>query len=151
MAVQRWNLPNGNSLSVTVDKNGKVAYIESDWNGKGDDPESDLPGLRFGRTTLAELRKKFGSNGFGYKARGYSVETPDGVVMMNSYEASGVVITFYTKVNRDEYARVKSSGENPQLADYARLDAISIAASEYASSEWGDRVYDPSYKKIEWK
>ena len=71
--------------------------------------------------------------------------------MMNSYEASGVVITFYTKVNRDEYARVKSSGENPQLADYARLDAISIAASEYASSEWGDRVYDPSYKKIEWK
>jgi hypothetical protein len=150
MAVQRWDLPNGNSLSVTMGKNG-VVFIESDWNGSDDDPWCDLPGLRFGQTTLAELRRRFGSNGFGFKSRGYSAETPDGVVMMNSYEVGAVVVTFYTKIKRDEFSRLKASGKNPSLADHAKLDAISIAEDIYATSEWGERVYDPAYKKIEWK
>jgi len=150
MAVQRWDRPNGNSLSVTIGKNG-VVFIESDWNGSDDAPGCDLPGLRFEKTTLAELRKRFGSNGFGYKARGYSAETPDGIVMMNSYEVGVVVVTFYTKINRDEFSSLKASGKNPWPADYAKLDAISIAEDNYATSEWGERVYDPAYKKIEWK
>ena len=33
----------------------------------------------------------------------------------------------------------------------AKLEAISLANPGYAKSEWGDRVYDPAYKKIEWK
>lgn len=151
MAVRQWTLPNGNSLSVTIGKDGKVAFIESDWNGKSDDPGSDLAGLRFGQTTLTELRKRFGSNGFGFKARGSLAQTLDGIVMMNSYEAGAVIVTFYTKVNRDEFARLKASGANPSPADCAKLDAISIAADGYATSEWGERVYDPAYKKIEWK
>jgi hypothetical protein len=37
------------------------------------------------------------------------------------------------------------------VAEHAELDAITIADAEYAKSEWGDRIYDPKYKKIEWK
>jgi len=151
MTVRRWNLPNGNEFSATVGANGKIAYLESDWNGKSDDSGCDLQGLRFGITTLSELRKRFGSNGFEYTARGFVADTQDGVVMMNSYDAGGVVITFYTKINRDEFSRAKASGTNPLLADYAKLDAISLTNHAYANSEWGDRVYDPAYKKIDWK
>jgi hypothetical protein len=79
---------------------------------------------RFGQTTLAELRKKLGSNGFGYKARGSSAETPDGIVMMNSYEAGAVVVTFYTKINREEFIRLKASGAHPSPADCAELNAM---------------------------
>lgn len=71
--------------------------------------------------------------------------------MMNSYEAGGVVVTFYRKIKQGEFSRLKASGANPSVADYARLDAISIADDEYATSEWGERVYDPAYKKTEWK
>lgn len=91
---------------------------------------------------MAELRKKFRSNGFGYKARGSSAEIPDGIVMMKSYEAGPVVVTFNTKINREEFTRLKASGAIPSPADFAKLDAISIAEDGYARSEWGDRVYN---------
>jgi hypothetical protein len=151
MSLQRWNLPNGNELSVTVGSEGKIAYLESDWDGKSDDTGCDLPKLHFGLTTLAELRMRFGSNGLGFKSRGSTVTTPDGLVMMNSFEVGTLVITFYTKINGDEFQRLKASGAAPSPANYAKLDAISIATDAYATSEWGDRVYDPAYKKIEWK
>jgi hypothetical protein len=151
MTVRRWNLQNGNELSATVGTNGKIAYVESDWNGKSDDSGCDLRGLRFGITTLNELRKRFGSNGFEYTGRGSVANTQEGVVMMNSYDAGGVVITFYTKINRDEFSRANASRTDPSLADYAKLDAISLTDDGYAKNEWGDRVYDPAYKKIDWK
>jgi len=151
MAVRRWVLPNGNDLSATTAADNTIVYLESDWNGKSDDPGCDLVGLRFGVTTLADIRKRFGSNGFGYRARGDALETQDGVVMINSYEVGKSVITFYTKINAQEYSRIKATIANSSPADYARLDAISIADDNYAKSEWGDPVYDPAYKKIEWK
>jgi hypothetical protein len=151
MAVRRWVFPNGNELSATVGTDDKVVYIESDWNGKNADSGCDLLGLRFGVTTLSDIRKRFGSNGFGYEARGSSIETQDGLVMMNSYAVCTSVITFYTMIDRQEYSRVKTSTANPSPADYARLDGISIAEESYAKSEWGDRVYDPAYKKVDWK
>jgi hypothetical protein len=151
MEMRKWVLPNGNELSVTTGSNGQIVYLESDWDGKNDDPACDLPGLHFGLTTLSELRKRFGSNGFGFRERGPGVKTEDGFVMMNSWEAGKVVITFYTRIEQQEYDRMKASGLNPSPADYAKLDAISIADAGYAKSEWGDRIYDPQYKKIEWK
>jgi hypothetical protein len=71
--------------------------------------------------------------------------------MMNTWEVGKVVITFYTKVGQQEYDRMKASGLNSSPADYAKLNAISIADADYAKSEWGDRIYDPQYKKIEWR
>ncbi len=136
MSLLRWNLPNGNELSVTLGESGKIVYLESDWDGKNDDVGCDLPGLHFGLTTLAELRKRFGSNGLGFEGRGPSIETPDGLVMMNSFEVGGSVITFYKKINRDEFERLKATGADPSPADFAKLDAISIAADTYAKNEW---------------
>jgi hypothetical protein len=151
MVVRKWVLPNENELSVTTNSNGNIVYLESDWGGKDNDPACGLSGLRFGLTTLSELRKRFGSNGFGFKDRGSIIDTEDGVVMMNAYEVGTLVITFFTKITLQDHSQMKATGSNPSPADYAKLDAISIADDAYAKNEWGDRVYDPAYKKIEWK
>ncbi len=151
MTVRRWVLPNGNELSVTTDMSDKIVYMESDWNpGKDDTTACDLPGLRFGVTTLTQLRNRFGSNGFAFKDQAGQLLTEDGAVMLNSYEASGYVITFYNKISNKEVAQLNPESQGT-IADHAKLDAISIASPEYAKREWGDRVYDPGYKQIDWK
>jgi hypothetical protein len=151
MTVQRWVLANGNDLSVTTTQAGKVVYIESDWNARADkNPLCDLSGLLFGQTTLTELRKRFGSNGISFKERGGQMLAEDGAVMLNSYEVGNTVVTFYNKISNAEVGRLDPEGQGT-IADHARLDAISIADADYAKSEWGDRIYDPQYKKVDWK
>ncbi len=77
------------------------------------------------------------------------------MVLLNSWEAGNVVITFTTRISGPDYAKVQAEEGNASgsssAADYAKLVAISMANSAYAKSEWGDPVYDPAYKKIEWK
>lgn len=147
LIVQKWNLANGNELSITANEAGKIVYIESDWGGGDETTECDLDNLKFGVTTLSDLRKRFGSNGLGFKGRGIVINIPDAVVMINSYETGSSVVTFFTKVIRN----AAGSQEGAPVGDRARLDAISIADPSYADSEWGERVYDPKYKKIQWK
>jgi hypothetical protein len=110
--------------------------MESEWNGKSDETGCDLHGLKFGVTTLTELRKRFGSNGFGFKERGPAMRTADGVVMFNSLEVGTSVVTFVTKVKAVEYGAAKERDKSVEIGDFARLDAISIAGPECARSEW---------------
>lgn len=152
---QKWTFPTGNDLAVSTSADGLIVYLESDWGGHSgngnDDPGCDLPGVKFGSTTLADLRKRFGSNGFVFQNRSPLLETDDGVVLFNAYEVGTKVVTFITKASKQDYARSKQGGAGWDLADHAKLDAILIADGDYAVYEWGPRVYDPGYKKIEWK
>lgn len=148
--LYRWVLPNQNSLRAAVDPEGEIVYLESSWGHKSDETGCDLTGLKFGVTTLADLRKRFGSNGFALKKRPHITTTDDGVVLLNSWEVGTVVVTFYTRISPADYAKARASAENDAAPD-ARLEGISLANSAYAKSEWGERVYDPAYKKIEWK
>jgi hypothetical protein len=148
--LYRWVLPNHNSFRATVDLEGEIVYLESSWGQKDDETGCDLAGLKFGVTTLADLHKRFGSNGFAFKKRPRVSTTDDGIMLQNSWEAGNVVVTFYTRINAADYARVRASGTSDAAPD-AKLEAISLANAAYAKSEWGDRTYDPAYKKIEWK
>ena len=152
MEVEKWILPNGNELSATVNSNRRIVFLESDFDGKSNDPSCDLPGLKFGVTTLAQLRKRLGSNGFGFQNRPGVVPTEDGVILVNSYEIGKTIVTFYTKAHPQVHLQVKASDPNFSPADYSKLDAISLADPSYAKNAgWGDKIYDPQYKKAEWK
>lgn len=106
---------------------------------------SDFPGLTFGTTTLADLRQKFGSNGFAFEQHGGVVKVREGVVLINSYEVGSVVATFVTKVDSRHASSASDISEN------AVLVALSIADPHYANSVWGQRNYDQNYHQIEWK
>ena len=148
--IRRWTLANGNDLSVTTDKGGSIVFLESDWNHRDADTGCDLAWLRFGATTLTEIRKRFGSNGFAFKEQAGQLLAEDGAVMLNSYEVGDAVITFYNKVSNAEVATLDADGSS-SIADHARLDAITISSQRYAKAQWGERVYDPQYKKIKWQ
>ena len=148
--LYRWVLPNRNVFRATVDREGEIVYLESASGGKSDETGCDLAGLKFGTTTLADLRKRFGSSGFAYKKRPHLMTTDDGVTLLNSWEVGNVVITFITRISAADYAKARASGASDAAVD-AKLNAISLANAAYATSEWGDRVYDSGYKKIEWK
>jgi hypothetical protein len=148
----KWTLDNGNELSMTITGSGKIVYLESDWNGKSTETSCDLAWLKFGETTLSEIRKRLGSNGFEFRTRGGGViDGPGGMVMLNSYEVGASIVTFYTRVSEEDYSKSKNSDGKWAVADHARLDSISIASADYAESEWGQRVYDPAYKTVVWK
>jgi hypothetical protein len=71
-----------------------------------------------------------------------------GVVMLNFYEVGNVIVTFYTKADEREYLLRKDSDPNSSIANYAKLDAISLADVDYVKTAgWGERIYDPEYKK----
>jgi hypothetical protein len=149
--MRKWVLANGNELSVTLSGAGRIVYLESDWDGGDVDTGCDLPGLKFGATTLHELRDRFGSNGFEFEKRGPGVDVAGGFVMFNSFEIGSKVVTFFTKVSREDFERLKKAGSSSEIAQFAKLDAISIADASYAKDEWGARIYDPNYKSVGWK
>ena len=100
---------------------------------------------------MSDIRKRFGSNGFGFKERSELIKLANGIVMLNSFEVGSRVVTFFSKVSEQDYSKSKASESDWLVADHARLDAISIASSEYAQQEWGERVYDPGYTPVSWK
>jgi len=151
MDIFRWVLSNKNQFTATVNADGEVVYVESDWFGTSDETGSDLAGLKFGVTTLADLRRRFGNDGFTFRTRASGVRTEDGLAMMTSWEFDKVVVTFYTKVNSQDLARTQAEGSKESTADCARLYAISMASAAYARSEWGGRLGEASSKKTVWK
>jgi hypothetical protein len=149
--VFKWIFSNRNMLTATVNKEGEIVYLETDWGGTTDETGCDLAGLKFGGTTLADLEKRFGSKGFAYKGRTHARQTDDGFVLLNSWEVDSVVITFYTRINAKDYEQVKAKGADAAASGYAKLEGISMANAAYAKTEWGERVANPAYKKIDWK
>jgi len=145
--IQKWRLGDGNDLSITaVRTSGQIVYMETNWGGKSSGAFSDVNGMVYGKTTLAEIRKRFGSNGFAYRDRGTGVELEDSIALFNSYELEGhpgLVATFITRLSHRD-AKAKKPYE-------AKLDTIIVGHSSYLDTIWGDdKVFDDDYQKIKW-
>jgi hypothetical protein len=147
--LMKWQFQNRNELSVTFYKAGKIVYMESDWGGLESGAKSDFPGMIFGRTTLAEIRNKFGSNGMTFEHGTQEAWVEGGMILQNAYEVGNVMMILTTKVESGDVAAFMK--DNGLLADLARLVAISLCASDYARAMWGRRISYPAYKKVEWR
>ncbi len=147
----RWQLDNGNVTSVTAAQDsGTIVFIESDWGGEGAKPATDLPGVNFGATSLADIRKKFGSNGFSFKA--HSVKAlGDELVSVNCFELAvdkNKVLAFASAM---PIAQLESA-DKPPPTDKLKVQAVILADMTYLQSIWGaDRVADPKYRPVQWK
>jgi hypothetical protein len=143
-ALRKWRLPNGNDISVSVQDDGKLAYIETDWNFTESGATTEMFGFTFGRTSLTDIRAKLGSNGMAFRGRASVGRTPAGLVMMNAYEVGQTMVTFITLVPPADFDKA-SEGEP---ANYAMLVAISMASPAYAAEEWGERLPDDRYRAL---
>jgi hypothetical protein len=134
----------GNELSVTCE-HGKIVYMENDWlqNPKARQPL--FSDFQFGRTTLREIRKKMGTNGFTYKSR-TAFNTDKDLIEFNCFEfdsPNNEILVTITKIALN----VNVTEDN--VADNLKIDAIIIADKSYCDRQWGsDKLYDENYKKI---
>ena len=147
----KWDLPNGNELTVNVNASGKVTYIQTGWADKPDGAKSGMYDFEYGKTTLTEIRAKLGSNGMSYVKRRPLVSLPEGVVLINSYEVGSAILTFYAVVAIEDVAKGRAEAAKGGLALFAKLTSISIATPEYALAEWGEPLYPSGYKRVQAK
>ena len=157
-SVNKWTLPDGNSLSVTAKvKNQKIVFIECDWNGSDSGTFSDFPDFYFGRTSLNEIRRQLRSNGFTFKDIGGVRATDDGgLALLNSYSIEdnpSAIVTFVTKIDSCNLRALRDTKfEDSKVGEAAKLNAIIIADPSYLGTIWGsNRTYDPRYMDITWK
>jgi hypothetical protein len=152
-AVVKWSLANGNAISVTASpETGSIVYVESDWGGDARNAVSEVPGLTFGQSNLADIRAKFGSNGFGFKSNVAQVSDKD-LISINCYQVAGhenLVVAFVTRL---PISSVPVENGQPKVdTGKGRLDAVILADLAYLQGLWGkDRLFDPAYRAIDWK
>jgi hypothetical protein len=143
-SMTKYRTENGNDFSITVNK-GKVVYMENDWlqDSKGKQPL--FSNFEFGKTSLKEIREKFGTNGFTHKQQSYLTTETD-LIMFNCFEfdsSNNEVLAVITKVP------LNANVTEENVASNLKLDAIIIADKEYLDKIWGaEKTYDPNYKKI---
>jgi hypothetical protein len=148
----KYKLANGNELSVTYNsRENRVIYIEDDWSLKPEGAATDIPAIKFGVTTLEDIRRVNGSNGFSWKSTAMN-RTEDQLVTFNAYEIKGKpnqVAVFVTSLSIPE---VKNKMSDPtQVAKFFMLQAIILAEEAYLDEIWGEeKVYDKDSKPISW-
>ncbi|MDP4221010.1 MAG: hypothetical protein Q8916_01050 [Bacteroidota bacterium] len=141
----KFRTENGNELSFTS-KEGKVVYMENDWLH---DDAADVPlfsNFRFGKTSLRDIRKTLGTNGFTHvEHAGFTSDKE--AIEFNCFE--------FDSPNHEIFATVTTvplganvSEEN--VADSLKLAAVIIADKDYLDKIWGEKkVFDEgNYKKI---
>lgn len=151
-SIRKWTFPDGNELSVTARRSdGRIVYMESSWGGRIAGSPTDYPGVKFGETTLNELRRLMGSNGFTYASRAI-FKTDEGVGTSNSYEIAGrpgAVLTFISLVRGKDVDAV-GAGKR-KLGDVARIDSVILADAGYLDGTWGkEKSADPAARPIVW-
>lgn len=140
----KYRTTNGNDFSVTFE-NGKVVYMENDWlqDEKGRQPL--FYDFQFGLTSLKDIRRKFGTNGFTYKNR-QAFKTETDLIEFNCFEfesPNNEVLVTITKVS------LKSNPTEKDVADKLKLDALIITTKDYLDKAWGEeKLFDPNYKKV---
>lgn len=148
-AAFKWDLAAGNAVSVTASpQTGSIMFIEEDWGGNAAAAASAVPGLGVGASTLADIRKKFGSNGFGFKSNAVTLRG-EKIVSINCYQFAGkqnVVVALVTVLPISDVV-----GGMPQTGK-GRLQAVILADLGYLQGIWGsDRLFDREYQPVEWK
>jgi hypothetical protein len=140
----KYRTENGNDLAITL-KKGKVVYMENDWLHDNFGKQPLITNFQFGITSLREIRKTFGTNGFGFKKRGpFTTETD--LIEFNCFEVASPnneVLVTITKVS------LNANVTEENVSDSLKLESIIIANNAYLEELWGkEKLYDNNYKKI---
>lgn len=151
---EKYRDSSGTTLAIAYDRQTRKAlFIEMDWNGNARGKNaSGIPSLVFGTTTLEDIRRMMGSNGFAYGSNGGMVRDGDRLVAFNAYELKdrpNTVAVFITSIYIPDLG-----GRMPKVDEMAKLfklESIILSEVDYLDSLWGEaKVYDPDNKPASW-
>ncbi len=149
----------GVSLSGTTEKlTGRVVRLEATWSGQGQPQLAYFSDFRFGQTSLASIRQRFGSAGALPGSGSPVLTTSDsGIAISSFYEVAGssVIATFVTKVSRDalvDLQRRYGSEIYAHAAQAAILDSVVLSDVAYFRTLRGTAtVFDIGYRPVTWE
>lgn len=144
-------------LATSEQSTGKLVRLEAKWDGKGLRQLAYFSDFRFGQTTLADIKKRFGNLGL-LPAGGSSVlSTPDGsVTISNFYEVSGskTIATFVTNIGQAELLGLKrrhGADAYAHMETVATLHSMAISDAVYFKNLRGaTSIADVGYSPIAW-
>lgn len=143
----KYQTENGNEFSVTV-KNGKVVFMENDWQHEATGAKPLFSDFKFGETSLADIKKAFGTIGFNHVQRGSMITSDTGLISFNCYELdspNNEVLVFVFMFPLAQKAQLTETNVEQKL----KLSSIIISDKKYLDEIWGEeKAYDPNYKKI---
>lgn len=156
MSIRGYDLPDGGRFEVVVDRaTNETVFLQHSRLGATETAVGDLPGTTYGRTTLAQLRARCGSNGFVYRGSPRPDAVGDRFVLTNGYDIEGqpLVAVFLTSLPVD-LARKFASGSEADakaMGDIAVLSGTILARRDYIETVWGaERMTDKDYRPIAW-
>ncbi len=137
--VLAWDRDDGVRFSMAVlPESRRIVSVELSGNGPA---PAVLGGLALGRTTLADIRKRFGSGGFTF-ADNARIERDGQVVAVTCYGLRArpdVVLAVITAL--------PANGGAPEQG---ALHGVVLADGDYLKRSWGARgSADPDYKPID--
>jgi len=142
--VVKFKTENGNDFSVTC-QNGKIVFMENDWLQSNYARDPLYTDFQFGRTSLADIRREFGTNGFVYKSMAMFT-SGDYLIGFNCFEFESPDNEILVLITR---CPLSTNVSESAIAEKMMLDAIIIADKSYLDQEWGvNKIYDSNYKKI---
>jgi hypothetical protein len=150
--IVKYRQVNGNELSVTYNnRSNRILYIENDWCLKPEGAITDVPSFEFGVTTLEEIRRINGSNGFSWSRTAMN-KTADQIIAFNAYDIKSKpnqIAVFVTSLSLSE---AKNKLTDPsRVAQFFKLRAIILAEEDYLDEIWGEeKTYDKKSKPISW-
>jgi len=151
---EKYRDPYGTTLAVAYDRQTRKAlFIEMDWAGdpKGKDA-AGVPSLIFGVTTLDDIRRTMGSNGFAYESNGGMIREEGRLVAFNAYELKDRPETVAVFITVLEIGSL--GGRIPKTEEVAKgfkLQSIILADMNYLDALWGEaKIYDPNNKPAMW-
>lgn len=138
----KWTTSDHNELSVTLSKiTGEPVYIEKDWDGKPSDSLTSIHGVRYGSTTLNDLRAMFGSNGIGYSSNAVALSADNSSLTLNNCWQTNTsdpdqapLYCFITRAERKDFNNIKAE---KNAGAYAKVDAVILARPSFLKEIWG--------------
>lgn len=156
LAIRRYELPGGGNLEVTVDRaTNQIVLLQHLRLGQTGVVDADLAGFAYGRTTLGEIRKVCGSNGFIYPKGPTGDQVGDRYVLVNAYDIADqpLVVVFLTSVPMDDVRKLAAGDrKNPEaLGDLAVLSGMILARRDFVEKVWGSgRMADNPCPAVAW-
>lgn len=156
MFIRGYDLPDGGRFEVAADTQAnEIVFLQHARLGATATTPGDLPGTTYGKTTLAELRARCGSNGFAYPGGPGPSVVGDRYVLTNAYDIDGqpLVLMFLTALPAAEVEKLKAAGAQgaAALGDRAVLAGMILARRAYLETVWGvERISDDPCPPLVW-
>jgi hypothetical protein len=141
----KYRTDNGNDFVVTVDE-GKVVFMENDWNQKPESNTALIPGFVFGQTSLKDIRKRLGTKGFVF-ALNQNLVTKEYLYEFHCFEIDSPQHEILVVVTKIPFST--EVGENTDISQKLKLDALVVSSLPYLESLWGaQKSFSEDNKKV---